>query len=201
MSALASCRIPAPSRRRDAPRRGRAEPHATPGPALPPVGQGREQRRRRRPPRAGRELGDTAHRWQDTVLDSLRTGKLECDRRGIQGHPYRGAAGGRLVGLSRKRKARAYAQLFPADGLSVAALPDLESWFRTDRATREPRGWGRRAGHALGAAEPQDLPAIAPRPPPIRMGMSDLPALFTSRYPAAASDTDAAEAFKAALGD
>lgn len=35
----------------------------------------------------------------------------------------------------------AYAQLFPTDSLSIAALHDLESWFRTDRPTRKHRDW------------------------------------------------------------
>ena len=49
MSALATAASRHPRRRRDAPPRGWRGARATPGPALPPVGQGREQRRRSEP--------------------------------------------------------------------------------------------------------------------------------------------------------
>jgi hypothetical protein len=46
------------------------------------------------------------------------------------------------VGLGRldvSVKLATYAQLFRADSVSIAALRDLESWFRSDSTTREPR--------------------------------------------------------------
>jgi hypothetical protein len=151
------------------------------------------------------KLGDTALRWQDTVLDSL----LDRESWTVTDEVFKAvltedAAGGRPARLHASGKLAAYAQLFPADGLSVAALRDLESWFRTDRATREPRGWGDTLAIALGAAEPQDLPAIAARVHTrIRMGMSDmyLPLFTKPLIRRLRADTDAAEAFKAALGD
>lgn len=151
------------------------------------------------------KLGDTTHRWQDTVLDSL----LDRESWNVTDEVLKAiltedAAGGRPGRIYASERLAAYAQLFPADGLSVAALRDLESWFRTDRATREPRGWGDTLAIALGAAEPQDLPAIAARVHTrIRMGMSDLylPLFTKPLIRRLRADTDAAEAFKAALGD
>jgi hypothetical protein len=101
-------------------------------------------------------------------------------------------------------KLAAYAQLFPADSVSIAALRDLESWFRTDRSNREHRDWDDTLAIAFGAADPQDLPAIVTRVHTrIRMGMYDRylsmftkPLLRRLRV-----DADAVEAFKAALSD
>lgn len=151
------------------------------------------------------KLGGTTHRWQDTVLDSL----LDRENWNVTDEVFKAtltedAAGGRPGRIYASEKLAAYAQLFPADGLSVAALRDLESWFRTDRATREPRGWGDTLAIALGAAKPQDLPAIAAHVHTrIRMGMSDLylPLFTKPLIRRLRADTDAAEAFKAALGD
>jgi len=151
------------------------------------------------------KLGDTAHRWQDTVLDSL----LDRESWNVTDEVFKAvlaedALGGRPGRIYASGKLAAYAQLFPADSLTVAALRDLESWFRTDRATREPRGWGDTLAIALGAAEPQDLPAIATRVHTrIRMGMSDLYlSMFTKPLiRRLRADADAAEAFKAALSD
>ncbi len=56
-----------------------------------------------------------------------------------------------------------HAQLFPADSVSIAALRDLESWFRTDRATREHRDWDDTLATTFGTVDPQDLPAIVTR--------------------------------------
>jgi hypothetical protein len=152
-----------------------------------------------------RKLGDTAHRWQDTVLDSL----LDRDSWDVTDEAFRAiltedAAGGRPARIYASERLAAYVQLFPADSLSVAALRDLESWFRADRATREPRGWGDTLAIALATAEPQDLPAIAARVHTrIRMGTSDpyLPLFTKPLIRRLRADADAAEAFKAALGD
>jgi hypothetical protein len=100
-----------------------------------------------------RKLGDTTHRWQDTVLDSL----LDRESWNVTDEAFKailteGAAGGRPARIYASEKLAAYVQLFPADSLSVAALRDLESWFQTDRATREPRGWGDTLAIALAAA-------------------------------------------------
>jgi hypothetical protein len=151
------------------------------------------------------KLGDTAHGWQDTVLDSL----LERESWNVTDEVFKAilteeAAGGRPGRIYSSGKLAAYVQLFPADSLTVAVLRDLESWFRTDRATREPRGWGDTLAIALGAADPQDLPAIATRAHTrMRMGMSDLylPMFTKPLIRRLRADADAAEAFKAALGD
>ena len=71
------------------------------------------------------------------------------------------------------------------------------------RDKRAPR-WGDTLAIALAAAEPQDLPAIAARVHPrIHMGMSDLylPLFTKPLIRRLRADVDAAEAFKAALGD
>ncbi|VFA95724.1 Predicted NTPase (NACHT family) [Nocardia farcinica] len=96
----------------------------------------------------------------------------------------------------------AYTQLFPTDSLATAALRDLETWFDTDPATRGHRGWNDTLGIAFGAAEPQDLPAIATRVHTrIRMGMPDwyLPMFTKPLMRRLRVDTDAVEAFQAAL--
>jgi len=90
------------------------------------------------------------------------------------------------------------------DSVSITALRDLESWFRTDRESREHRDWDDTLAIAFGAADPQDLPAIVTRAHTrIRMGMSDLylsiltkPLLRRLRV-----DADAVEAFKTALNE
>ena len=151
------------------------------------------------------KLGGTTHRWQDTVLDSL----LDRESWNVTDEAFKAiltedAAGGRPARIHASEKLAAYVQLFPADSLSVAALRDLESWFQTDRATRGPPGWGDTLAIALAVVEPQDLPAIAARVHPrIRMGMSDLylPLLTKPLIRRLRADADAAEAFKAALGD
>lgn len=152
-----------------------------------------------------RKLGGTTQRWQDTVLDSL----LDRESWNVTDEAFKAiltedAVGGHPARIYASEKLAAYVQLFPADSLSVAALRDLESWFQTDRATREPRGWGDTLAIALAAAEPQDLPAIAARVHPrIRMGMSDLylPLFTKPLIRRLRADADAAVAFKAALGD
>ena len=151
------------------------------------------------------KLGDTAHRWQDTVLDSL----LDRESWNVTDEVFKAiltedAAGGRPGRIYASGKLAAYTQLFPADSLSITTLRDLESWFRTDRATREPRGWGDTLAIALGAAEPQDLPAITTRVHTrIRTGMSDLylPMFTKPLIRRLRADAEAVEAFKAALSD
>jgi NACHT domain len=149
------------------------------------------------------KLGDTGHRWQDTVLDSL----LDRESWNVTDDVFKailteGAAGGRPGRTYVSGKLAAYAQLYPADSLTVTALRDLESWFRTDRAAREPRGWGDTLAIALGAAEPQDLPAIATRVHArIRTGTSGLylPLFTKPLIRRLRADADAAEAFMNAL--
>jgi hypothetical protein len=151
------------------------------------------------------KLGDMAHRWQDPILDSL----LDRESWNVTDEVFKAiltedAVGGRSGLLYVSGKLAAYAQLFPADSLTVTALGDLESWFRTDRATREPRDWGDTLAIAFGVAEPQDLPVIATRVHSrISIGMSDLylPLFTKPLIRRLRVDADAADAFKDALSD
>ena len=151
------------------------------------------------------KLGDTAYRRPDQVLDSL----LDRDSWNVPDEAFKAiltddAIDARQGGIYASEKLAAYSQLFPADSLSITALRDLESWFRTDRATRRRRDWDDTLAIALGAAEPQDLPAIVTRAHTrIRMGMSNLYlSMFTKPLVRRLRvDVDAVEAFKAALSD
>jgi hypothetical protein len=94
--------------------------------------------------------------------------------------------------------------VFPADSVSIAALRDLESWFRTDRTTREHRDWDDTLSIAFGTVEPRDLPAIVTRAHTrIRMGMSDLylPMFTKSLIRRLRVDAESVEAFEAALNE
>ncbi|GAB2657526.1 NACHT domain-containing protein [Nocardia goodfellowii] len=97
-----------------------------------------------------------------------------------------------------------YTQLFPTDSVATAALRDLEIWFDTDPATRGCRRWNDMLDIAFGAAEPQDLPAIATRVHNrIRMGMPDwyLPMFTRPLMRRLRVDADAVDAFHTALQD
>jgi len=97
-----------------------------------------------------------------------------------------------------------YAQLFPADSVSVTALRDLESWFRADRSRSERRDWDDTLAIAFGSADSQDLPAIVARAHArIGMGMSDLYlTMFTKPLVRRLRvDPDAVEALRVALSD
>jgi hypothetical protein len=99
-------------------------------------------------------------------------------------------------------KLATYVQLFPKDTLSIAALRDLESWFRTDSATRGHRDWGHTLAIAFGTVDAQDLPAVVVRAHArIRMGMSDhfLPIFTRPLIRRLRVDADAVEALTAAL--
>jgi hypothetical protein len=151
------------------------------------------------------KLGGTVHRRQDHVLDSV----LDRDSWNVSDEAFKSiltedAINARSGRIYVDEKLAAYAQLFPADGISIAALRDLESWFRTDRANRQHRDWDDTLAIAFGAANPQDLPAIVTRAHTrIRMGMSDLYlSMFTKPLLRRLQvDADAVEAFKAALSD
>jgi hypothetical protein len=96
----------------------------------------------------------------------------------------------------------AYAQLFPADALSISALRDLESWFTEDPETREPREWDTSLAIAFGAAPPHDLPALAIRAHTrFRLGLPGLhlPLFTKPLMRRLRMDTDAIEAFTDAL--
>jgi len=151
------------------------------------------------------KLGGTVHRRHDPVLDSV----LDRDTWSLSDQAFKAiltedAIDARPGRIYASEKLAAYTQLFPADNLSIAALRDLETWFRTDRATRGHRGWDDTLAIAFGSADPQDLPAIAARAHTrIRMGMSDLylPAFTKPLMRRLRVDADAAEAFKAALSE
>jgi hypothetical protein len=102
------------------------------------------------------------------------------------------------------RRAAIYAQLFPADPVSIAARRDLERWFETDRATRGDRDWDETLALAIGTAAAPDLPAIVTRVHArLRMGMSDLDLpLFTKPLLRRLRvDADAVAALRAALSE
>lgn len=149
------------------------------------------------------ELGGTAHRRQDQVLDSL----LDRDNWNVPDETFKAiltedAVDARSGRIYTSEKLATYAQLFPADSVSIAALRDLESWFRTDRTTREHRDWNDTLAITFGTVDPQDLPVIVTRAHTrIRMGMSNLylPMFTKSLMRRLRVDTDAVEAFKTAL--
>ncbi len=151
------------------------------------------------------KLGGTAHRRQDHVLDSV----LDRDSWNVSDEAFKSILTEDAINAQSDRiyvdeKLAAYAQLFPADSVSIAALRDIESWFRTDRANRERRNWDDTLAITFGAADPQDLPAIVTSAHTrIRMGMSNLYlSMFTKPLLRRLQvDADAVEAFKAALSD
>ncbi|MFF4880209.1 NACHT domain-containing protein [Micromonospora sp. NPDC000668] len=148
-------------------------------------------------------LGGTVHGRQDQVVDSL----LDRDSWSVPDEAFKAIltedaidTGSGLVYVSDTLAT--YAQLFPADAVSIAALRDLESWFRTDRATRERRDWDDLLAIAFATVDPQGLPAIVTRAHTrIRMGTSDryLPMFTKPLMRRLRVDVDAVEAFRAAL--
>ncbi|GII34160.1 NACHT domain-containing protein [Planotetraspora mira] len=148
-------------------------------------------------------LDGTALRRHDQVLDSV----LDRDSWNVSDEAFKvilteGAIDAGSGRIDVSEKLAPYAQLFPADSVSIAALRDLESWFRTDRAAREHRGWADTLAVAFGTADPRDLPAIVTRAHTrIRMGMSDLylPMFTKPLVRRLRMDGEAVEAFKAAL--
>ncbi|MGS2619683.1 NACHT domain-containing protein [Micromonospora sp. LZ34] len=151
--------------------------------------------------------GGTVNGRQDQVLDSL----LDRDSWNVPDEAFKTILTEDAVDTGSGRiyvseKLATYAQLFPKDPVSIAALRDLESWFRTDRATREHRDWDDTLAIAFGTVDPQDLPAIVTRAHiriRIRMGMSDryLPMFTRPLMRRLRVDADAVEAFKAALSE
>lgn len=151
------------------------------------------------------KLGGTARRRQDQVLDSL----LDRDSWNVSDEAFKAILTEDVIDARSGRiyvseKLATYAQLFPADSVSIAALRDLESWFRTDRATRKHRDWDDTLAIAFGTVDPQDLPVIVTRAHTrIRMGMSDLylPMFTKPLMRRLRVDADAVEAFKTALSE
>ncbi|SCL38829.1 NACHT domain-containing protein [Micromonospora rhizosphaerae] len=149
------------------------------------------------------KLGPTLHRQQDQVLDSL----LDRDSWNVSDEAFKAiltedALDARSGRIYVSKTLAAYAQLFPSDNVSIAALRDLESWFRTDRATRGHREWDDTLAIAFGTADPQDLPAVVTRAHTrIRMGMPDwyLPMFTKPLLRRLRLDPDAVEALKTAL--
>jgi hypothetical protein len=151
------------------------------------------------------ELGGTAHHPQDQILDSL----LDRDSWNVSDETIKAilaehthdAGSGRIY---VSEKLATYAQLFPADSVSIIALRDLESWFQTDHATREYRDWYTTLAISFGTVDPQDLPAIATRAHArIRMGMSSvyLPMFTKPLMRRLREDPDAINTFKTALSE
>lgn len=149
------------------------------------------------------KLGEMADRRQDQVLDSM----LDRDSWNMSDEVFKAILTENAIGTQPGRiyaseKLAAYTQLFPADSLSITALRDLETWFETDPATRGHRDWDDTLAIAFGVAKPQDLPTIVTRAHArIRMGMSYLylPMFTKPLMRRLRVDTDAVEAFKAAL--
>jgi hypothetical protein len=148
-------------------------------------------------------LGRTTHRRPDKVLDSV----LDRDSWSVSDEVFKSVLSGDPIEAGSghiyvSEKLATYAQLFPTDSVSTAALRDLESWFRMDRATRGRRDWDDTLAIAFGTVDPQDLPAIVARAHTrIRMGMSDLylPMFTKPLMRRLRTDTDVVDVFTAAL--
>ncbi|MBQ0890857.1 NACHT domain-containing protein [Streptomyces sp. RM72] len=151
------------------------------------------------------KLDRMTHHRDDHILDSI----LDRDSWDVPDEVFKAmltedAIVTRPGRIDVNEKLAAYAQLFPADSFSIAALRDLETWFEQDPATRRHRDWGSTLAIALGAAEPHDLPALAARAHTrFRLGISDLylPMFTKPLIRRLRVDTDAVEAFEGALSD
>ncbi|MFI8433826.1 NACHT domain-containing protein [Streptomyces sp. NPDC079020] len=150
------------------------------------------------------KLGPSAHHREDRVLESV----LDRPSWNVSDEVFKDILTGDMTGTRSGRvpgsgELAAFAQIFPADSVSGAALRDLETWFGTDPAHRERRHWDETLALALGAAGPRDLPALVTRAHTLfRMGLSDgLPMLVKPLMRRLRRDTDAVEAFRAALRD
>lgn len=151
------------------------------------------------------KLDQAAHHRQDHILESI----LDRESWNVPDEVFKAIltedaidTRGGLIDVNEKLAA--YAQLFPADSLSIATLRDLEEWFESDPATRGSRDWGGTLAVAFGAAEPQDLPALATRAHTrFRTGISDLylPMFTKPLIRRLRVDRDAIEAFQGALSD
>ncbi|MGD9486057.1 NACHT domain-containing protein [Streptomyces sp. TRM70308] len=149
------------------------------------------------------KLDQTRHRQQDHIFESI----LDRDSWNVPDEVFKAILAEDVVDtradlIDVNEKLAAYAQLFPADSLSIAALRDLETWFENDPATRGHRDWGSTLAIAFGAADPQDLPVLAARAHArFRMGISDLflPMFTKPLIRRLRVDTDAIEAFEGAL--
>jgi hypothetical protein len=150
------------------------------------------------------KLGKTTHPRQDQILDSL----LDRDSWTVPDGAFKAiltedTTDARSDRVYVNETLAAYAQLFPADSVSIAALHDLETWFRIDHENRQRRGWDETLAIAFGTADPQDLPAIVARAHTrICMGMADhyLPMFTKPLLRRLQVDAGAVEALKAALG-
>jgi len=151
-------------------------------------------------------MGESVSRRQDDVLDSV----LDRDSWNVSDETFKAILAEDVIddGSGRHNwrtgKLAAYAQLFPADDLSIAALAALESWFRADRATRGHRDWDDTLAIAFGTADPSDLPTIVSRAHTrIRMGLPDLYlSMFTKPLTRRLRmDSEAIEAFRTALSE
>jgi hypothetical protein len=151
------------------------------------------------------KVGEAAHRGQDHVLDAL----LDRDSWNVPDEAFKGALNEDRIRAGSGRlyvsvRLATYAQLFPTDSVSIAALRDLESWFRSDVTTREPRAWDDTLSIAFGTVDARDLPSIVTRAHTrVRMGMSDLylPTFTKPLLRRLRTDAEAVEALRAALSD
>jgi hypothetical protein len=122
------------------------------------------------------KLGRTVSLRPDHILDSV----LDRDSWSVSDQAFKailteGAINARPGHIHVDAKLAVHAQLFPVDSVSIAALRDLEAWFRKERGNREHRDWDDTLAIAFGAADSQDLPAIVARTHTrMRMGMSAL---------------------------
>jgi len=113
------------------------------------------------------KLGATVHGRHDRVLDSV----LDRDTWRVPDQAFKAILTENAVDAQSGRihaseKLAVYAQLFPADSLSIAAFRDLETWFRTDRAARRRRSWDDTLAIAFGAADPKTCQPSRPAPTP-----------------------------------
>ncbi|MER5985784.1 NACHT domain-containing protein [Streptomyces sp. NPDC001787] len=151
------------------------------------------------------KLGQPAAQGEDRVLESM----LDRQSWNVSDEVFKEILTGDMSGTRSGRvlasgELAAFAQIFPADSVSGDAFRDLETWFGTDPAHRGRRHWDETLAIAFGAAAPRDLPALVARAHGLfRMGLPDvhLPMFVGPLMRRLRTDTDAVEAFRAALRD
>lgn len=154
------------------------------------------------------------HRRDDKLVDAL----LDRDSWNVSDETFKailtedvsdalteGVSHAQSVRFCPDEKLAAFAQLFPADDLSIAALRDLELGFRTGGVAHERHDWEDTLAIVFGTVDPKDLPAVVMRAHArIRMSrLSDLylPSFVKPLMRRLRVDTDAVEALKVAVSE
>lgn len=152
------------------------------------------------------KLGTTMHSWTNEVVDAV----LDRESWSVSDDTFKAVltegpdsipSGARIYDPA---KLAAYAELFPDDALSIAALSDLEAWFREDPSRRSRRDWDETLALVLAVAPAQDLPGIFVRVHDRfrRAGLAYLlPALVKPLVRRLRRDTSAVHVFKDAVND